>query len=100
MRRLAATLLPAAALAASALCAPSPAVAAPSWVTDAECTDAGGKISPVGRGKAVCQGGTYANELVHYDKKRPGNSGVGGALGGGGGPLSGGPLALLGGLLG
>ncbi|MGW4405598.1 hypothetical protein ACWEJ6_16340 [Nonomuraea sp. NPDC004702] len=99
MRRLAAALLPAAALAAFALCAPSPAAAAPSWVTDSECTEAGGKVSPVGRGKAVCQGGTYANEMIHFDKKPAGNGG-GGPLSGGGGPLSGGPAALLGGLLG
>ncbi|MEU5865643.1 MULTISPECIES: hypothetical protein [unclassified Nonomuraea] len=96
MRRLAAALLPAAALAAFALTAPSPAAAAPSWVTDSECTGAGGKVTPVGRGKAVCQGGTYANELIHFDNKKPaGNSGGGGGL-----PLSGGPAALLGGLLG
>jgi hypothetical protein len=88
MRRLAAALVPAAVLAAYALAGASPAAAVPTWVTDSECTKGGGKISPVGEGKAICQGGTWANELIHFDKKPSG------------GGLSGGPAALLGGLLG
>ncbi|WP_345568323.1 hypothetical protein [Nonomuraea rosea] len=46
----------------------TPATAAvPVWVTASECTDAGGTIVPVGRGKAICRGGMWDNELIHAD---------------------------------
>ncbi|MFC4012323.1 hypothetical protein ACFOY2_34165 [Nonomuraea purpurea] len=62
MRRLAAALLTACALAGA-----HPAAAAPAWVTDSECTKGGGKIVPVGQGKALCKGGLWDNEQIHFD---------------------------------
>jgi hypothetical protein len=67
MRRFAAALAPAALLTAYALAGPAPAAAMPAWVTDEECTDAGGKIVPVGNGKAICRGGIWDNDLIHAD---------------------------------
>ncbi|MCF6469724.1 hypothetical protein FAF44_15190 [Nonomuraea sp. MG754425] len=64
MRRFAAALAPAAVLTAYALIG-APATAAPAWVTTDECLDGGGKLTPVGRGKAICSGGTWDQQLIH-----------------------------------
>ncbi|SDI80863.1 hypothetical protein [Nonomuraea jiangxiensis] len=57
----------AALLTVGALTAYAPtAYAAPAWVTDGECTDDGGEIVPVGRGKAICRGGVWDQEQIHF----------------------------------
>jgi hypothetical protein len=67
MRRFAAALLTAYPLTALLMGASPATAAVPVWVTAGECTDAGGAIVPVGRGKAICRGGMWDNELVHAD---------------------------------
>ncbi|MGW0804270.1 hypothetical protein [Nonomuraea sp. NPDC002799] len=54
------------AAAAPAVPAAVPAAAVPAWVTDDECTEDGGKVVPVGNGKAICEGGTWDSKLIHF----------------------------------